>query len=96
MKAVEQADWGPDEVDRVEVWRIHPDSETWQVHSHEVPTVAEHLYDEREPDDAAYTDAHWFDDKWGDFSYESIEDMWETFTELTETAHDSTEPPNFD
>lgn len=88
MKAVEQADWGPDEVDRVEVWRIHPDTETWQVHSHEVPRHAEHLYDEERPDKSSYTDAFWFEDKWGDFEYESLEDMWETFKELTEEAHE--------
>jgi hypothetical protein len=69
------------------VWRIHPDTEEWQVHSHEVPRHAEHLYDEEKPAQASYTDAYWFEDKWGDFSYESLEDMWTTFTDLTEEAH---------
>lgn len=89
MKAVEQADKMPDDVDRVEVWRIHPDSETWQVHSHVVPDAAEHLYDEDRPEDASYTDAHWFKDKWGDFEYDSIEDMWQTFKDLSEDAHEA-------
>lgn len=87
MKAVEQADWGPDSVDRIEVWRIHPDSETWQVHSHEVPPHATHLHNEEKPEQSKYTDAYWFEDKWGDFSYDSIEDMWETFKSLQEKAH---------
>lgn len=89
MKAVEQADEMPDDVDRVEVWRIHPDSESWQVHSHVVPEHAEHLYDEERPERSSYTDAHWFKDKWGEFEYESIEDMWETFQSLAEEAHEN-------
>lgn len=80
MKAVEAADWGPDEVDRVEVWRIHPDSETWTVHANETPPHAEDIDN--------YTDEFWLEDKWGDFSYDSIEDMWTTFKELTEEAHE--------
>lgn len=89
MKAVEGADWGPDEVDRVEVWRIHPDSESWQVHADWVPEHAEHLYDEARPEESDYTDEYWFEDKWGDFEYEDIEDMWTTFKELTDDAHDA-------
>lgn len=91
MKAVEQADWGPDEVDRIEVWRIHPDAEEWQVHSHEIPSHAEHLYDEENPDRAKYTDAHFYTDKWGDFSYDSIDDMWEKFQGLCEKARENVE-----
>lgn len=89
MKAVEQANWGPDTVDRVEVWRIQPDTREWQVHSHEVPEHAEHLYDGTEAASSSYTDAYWFEDKWGDFSYESIEDMWETFRSLATEAHEN-------
>lgn len=81
-KSVERADDVPvDSVDRVEVIRIHPDSETWKVHSHEVP---EHCTDVEN-----YTDDHWYDDKWGGFEYDSLEDMWGTFKELAETAHEN-------
>lgn len=89
MKAVEKAEWGPEEVDRVEVWRIDPDAEEWQVHSHEVPPHADHLHDEERSESSSYTDAYWFEDKWGDFEYESIEEMWETFKELTDVAHEA-------
>lgn len=90
-KAVEQTDGLPDEVDRVEVWRIFPDGENWQVHSHEVPDHATHLHDEDESESSAYTDAFWFDDKWGSFSYQDIEDMWETFTDLVDEAEAAAE-----
>lgn len=86
MNAVEQSELDVDTVDRVEVWRIHPDSETWQVHSHSVPEYATHLYDENNRAEAHYTDAYWFDDKYGDFSYDSLDDMWRTFCELTVRA----------
>jgi len=89
MKAVEKADNGPDKVDRIEVWRICPEEDSWQVHSHTVPNHVEHLYDEQNVEDAAYTDAHWYDDKWGEFEYGSIEDMWDTFKDITKTAYDS-------
>lgn len=89
MKAVERADEMPDSVDRVEVWRIDPDDKVWQVHSHVVPDCAAHLYDEARPESAAYTDAYWFDDKWGEFEYDSLEDMWDTFESLTSQAHDT-------
>lgn len=79
-KAVEQADdIDVEEVDRVEVIRIHPGSESWQVHTNEVPAHVE--------DEESVTDDHWFTDKWGDFDYDSIEDMWETFKALTVEAH---------
>lgn len=88
MKAVEQADWGPDSVDRIEVWRLYPDGKEWQVHSHEIPSHVQDLYDEDAPEDSSYTDAYFFEDRWGDFEYDDIEDMWETFRDLTEEAHD--------
>lgn len=87
-KAMEEADV-VEEVDRVEVIRIHPDKELWQVHSHTVPSHVEHLYDESEPETSNYTDAHWFEDKYGDFSYEDLDDMWSTFQRLTEKAHET-------
>lgn len=86
--AVEASEWGPDTVDRIEVWRIHPDTESWQVHSHEVPEHAEHLYDEDRPAQSSYTDEYWFEDKWGGFEYESLEEMWEKFKELAEKANE--------
>lgn len=80
-KAIEKADdVDVESVDRVEVWRIHPDSETWAVHSHEVPPHAEDVDN--------YTDDHWFKDKWGDFDYDDLEDMWTAFTELADEAHE--------
>lgn len=73
-KAVEQDDTiDVDEVDRVEVIRIHPDTETWEVHSHEAPT--EH-----------HTTEYWYKDKYGEFEYDSNEEMWEIFKELSERA----------
>lgn len=80
MRAVERDDQLPDSVDRVEVWRIDPDSKEFEVHSSEVPPHAE-SYD-------WYTDDHFYDDKWGEFEYEDLDDMWETFSDLIETAHD--------
>lgn len=62
-----------DTVDRVEVIRIHPDSQTWEVHANEAPTEY-------------HTDEGWFKDPWGNFEYDSLEEMWETFVELTELA----------
>lgn len=80
-KAIEYADdVDVDDVDRVEVIRIHPTSQTWTVHSHEVP---EHV--SGEPN---YTDEYWFKDKWGDFEYDSLSEMWETFKNLARQAHD--------
>lgn len=80
-KAVERAEWGPDEVDRVEVWRLDPDDEEVTVHSHTTP--------EHAVDIDWYTDEYWFDDKWGEFEYESNEEMWEHFQELAEQAQDA-------
>ena len=75
-KAVEQdEDIDVDEVDRVEVIRIHPDTETWEVHSHEQAT--EH-----------HTTQYWYKDKYGNFEYESNEEMWETFKELSERVQE--------
>lgn len=89
MKAVERDPDLPDEVDRLEIWRIDPDEPEWQVHSHVVPEHVEHLQKEDSTAVSKYTDEHFFKDKWGDFEYDSIEDMWETYEELTETAHDA-------
>jgi hypothetical protein len=83
MKAVERDPEMPDEVDRVEVWRIDPDSKEFEVHTSSVPEHARHL--------DWYSDDHFFDDKWGSFSYDSIDDMWDKFTELIGTAHDEAE-----
>lgn len=79
MKAVEAADWGPEHVDRVEVWRISPSKQNYEVHSHTVPTHADDL--------GYFTDDNWFVDPWGEFSYDSIEHMWDKFTDLVEEAH---------
>lgn len=79
MKAVERADWGPDEVDRVEVWRMAPSKREYEVHTHKMPEHGEEL--------DYYTDDDWFVDPWGEFEYDSIEGMWEKFKELTEEAH---------
>lgn len=74
-KAVEQADDIPvDTIDRVEVWRIHPDSKTGTIHTNRVP--------DEYADTEWYTDDHWFVDKWGDFEYGSMDEMWDAFTDL--------------
>lgn len=79
MKAVEEADdLSVDSVDRMEVWRLHPDSQTAEVHANEVPSHAED-YD-------WYTDEGWLVDPWGDFEYESVEAQWEHFKSLVEMA----------
>lgn len=83
MKAIEQADDGPDSVDRVEVWRIDPDDRTYQVHANEVPEHAQDL--------CWYTDGYWFEDSYGDFEYSDIDEMWATFKSLTEDAHAAAE-----
>lgn len=83
MKAVEFSDWGPDEVDRVEVWRIAPSKREYEVHSNKVPSFAEDL--------DFYTDENWFVDPWGEFEYDDMEEMWETFSSLSEQAHEDVE-----
>lgn len=78
-KSVEQSDAIPvDKVDRVEVWRLHPDSETWEVHSDKEPKHAEGIEN--------FTTEYWLKDKYGDFEYESTEEMWEKFKELADKA----------
>lgn len=72
-KAVEESDLPVDTVDRVEVIRLHPDSETWEVHSH-VKATENHTTD------------GWFKDKYGNWEYQSLEEMWDTFCKLTEEA----------
>lgn len=80
-KSVEAAEDIPvDEVDRIEIWRMHPDSETWRVHSHTVPNHASDL--------GRYTTDNFFKDKWGEFEYDDIEDMWQTFRDLSTMAHE--------
>jgi hypothetical protein len=61
----------PYEVDRTEVIRVHPDSQTWHVHS---PVNASEHHD---------TD-YWFSGQYSDVAYEDEQDMWETFTALAE------------
>lgn len=74
-KAIEQAEDIPvDKVDRVEVIRIHPDTRTWEVHSHVEAT--DH-----------HTTKHWFKDKYGNWEYDSLEEMWHTFCKLADEAH---------
>lgn len=72
-KAVEE-EFG-EEVNRVEVWRIHPDTQTWEVHSHVEATEY-------------HTTKYWYKDQYGDFEYESNEEMWEKFCELADRAAD--------
>lgn len=67
------------EIDRVEVWRISPSKRVFEIHADHVPPHAE-AFD-------WYTDDYWFSDKYGDFSYDSLSDMWEKFKDLTEEAH---------
>ncbi len=73
-KAVEE-EFG-EEVARVEVWRIHPDTQTWEIHSHEEAT--EH-----------HTTKYWYKDQYGNFEYASNEEMWEKFCELCDRAYGS-------
>lgn len=77
--AVENADDLPNAVDRVEVWRIDPDEPEWVVHTNDVP--------DRLSDDDRVTDDYWFDDQWGNFSYDDMDDYWETFRQLAIDAH---------
>lgn len=79
-KSVESSDdIDVDTVDRVEVWRLHPDSETWEVHSNKEPEHAAEIEN--------FTTDYWLEDKYGDFEYESVEAMWEKFKDLADTAH---------
>jgi hypothetical protein len=70
-----------DDVDRLEVIRIAPDKKDVVVHSHLTPEFTSDVGIE-------YTDDYWFEDEYGDFEYESLEDMWEKFTDLSKKAHD--------
>lgn len=80
------------EVDRYEVWRIDPDSQTWQVHSNSEPMYVRDLANDG---DKPWTDSFsthgWFEDPWGSFSYNSIDEMWQKFKELCEKAHNEPE-----
>lgn len=79
--AVEGADHiAIESVDRLAVVRCHPDSKTWQVHSHDVPTHASGVDN--------YTTDGWFEDEYGNWSYESRDDMWDTFARLTGRAYE--------
>lgn len=78
--AVEDADDVPvDNIDRMEVWLIHPDSHTSTVHADHVPEHAED-YD-------WYTDDEWLVDPWGKFEYESVEEQWQHFKKLVDQAN---------
>lgn len=85
--AIEQTEGLPDEVDRCEVWRFCPDDESVAVHAEWVP--------EHDQTDLV-TDDHWFDDKWGDFSYEDRADMWKTFCRLAAEASDDADADDVD
>ena len=61
-------------VDRLEVLRIHPESSEWEIHSNDEAT--EH-----------HTTEGWFESPYGDWEYESIEEMWDTFERLCIRAH---------
>lgn len=88
-KAVEKDDdIDVDEVDRIEVIRIHPDTKTWEVHASSEPL---HMLDED-----WYTSDGWYSDKWGEYNYADREEMWETFKELVKTAHEWAEAKKFD
>jgi hypothetical protein len=77
------------DIDRHEVWRIDPDDREWQVHADHVPTHIRQLAnDGHKPWTDSYTDHGWFEDPWNNFEYDSIEDMWTTFQELCEQAHE--------
>lgn len=78
--AVQNADWGPDEIDRLEVWRIAPSKRAFEVHADHVPDHAADL--------DWYTDDYWFTDPYGDWEYDDLDDMWDTFKSLTDEAHD--------
>jgi hypothetical protein len=93
QRAVEQADKLPDEVDRIEVWRLYPDDKEWQIHTHEVPPHMDHLvstedsYDSDDTVDSGtgkVTTKHFFDDKYGNWEYDGLDDAWKTFAELVE------------
>lgn len=75
-RAIEQAhDIDVDMVDRVEIIRIHPDTQTWEIHSHDKATQY-------------HTDEGWFTDRWGNYEYGSLEEMWETFVALARSVHE--------
>lgn len=64
------------DVDRIEVWRLHPDTETWTIHS---PINATDYHE---------TD-YWYSDKWGDFEYADDEAIWDTFLDCIAKANDA-------
>lgn len=84
--AVENADWGPSEIDRVEVWRFSPANKEYQVHSSRVPSHA--------TDYDWFTDDNWLVDPYGDFEYDSVADMWDTFAQLADDAHNGVTEPD--
>lgn len=81
-KAVERADdIQVSDVDRLEVITIHPDKKHTIVHSHSEPDYISETGVEYETDD-------WFVDPYGNWEYESLDEMWETFELLVAEAHD--------
>lgn len=77
--AIEQAKRLPDTVDRCEVWRFCPDDESVDIHAEYEPAS--------DATDLTTSD-NWFDDEWGEFSYDDRAEMWDTFCRLAEKAYD--------
>lgn len=70
-----------DDVDRIEIIQIDPDDKVVEVHSHEYPS---HI----DESDDRYTTDYWYEDKWGEFEYDDLEDMWDTFKDTANNAYD--------
>lgn len=86
-KAVERTDGLPDTVDRHEIIRLHPDTKTYQVHTDVEPS---HYPDgDNGQGDEQYTSDGWFTDDYGDYSYDSVDEMYAEFESCVEAALDS-------
>jgi hypothetical protein len=66
-------------IDRIEVIRCSPTKESVEVLADTEPNYETPSY---------YDTEDWYEDPWGDFSYEDRAEMWEHFTDIAERVHD--------
>lgn len=86
--AVERTDGLPDDVDRHEIIRVDPTDNEYTVYSHERPAHME--------DVEWYDTELWYEDEYGDYSYESTAEMYDEFVDCVERAMDEIETPQTD
>lgn len=79
--AVEATDGLPDTVDRREVIKLDPDDKAVTVHTDEVPEHAD--------GESVYDSDQYFSDQYGDYQFDSIDEMYDTFVACLERATDS-------